>query len=295
MVSMRTKFYRLTGLISSLIPTVAVMVMTSGSAPAQTPPASPVLGKRTSFDVPLAKLSISIDEVTHELNSVRISFEGSNDYAVITPFDDEKIHITAQGREKEIFREQPEVAYLTTDFEREQLLKVTQSFMETLNILENDLRHERWDRCLYLDGYLPRFLHGYYYLCDAVRNSQDALPRNAHISEAAFDVSLNSSKSDERINHWKADPAYVLKLRIVTKELVYQLKQWETQSRKSSTNPELFLNTKVKEAYGLFVHLYFNIKPPPPLNFHRGRHLSEFLSSPGIDLQNTLAEVIEEE
>jgi hypothetical protein len=264
-------FYRLTGPV--FMAGIILACSQVFSAPQDTESAIP-LGKRAPFNVPLAKISVAMDETTNDLKNVRISYEGSNDYVVITPYDDERIRLTAEGREKEVLREQPELAYFTSDFESDELHKVTHTFISTLQIFENDLRHERWDRCLYLDSYLPRFLRGYYYLCDAIREFREPLPRNARIPESAFDVSLNSPKSDERINMWKNDKDYVIKLRIVAKELTFQLKQWESKDRKKIKNsPELFLDTKVKEAFGLFIHVYFNIKPPPKINFHRGRHL----------------------
>jgi hypothetical protein len=272
MKSLLPMFYRLNKAVAFIgaLPIAAWIVVSA--QPVNNAPAGP--GKRSPYSVPLAKLSVALDEETHDLKSVRIFYEGSDDYSVITPYDDEHIHMTAQGREKEVHREQPELAYLTSEFELGELEHVNRTFIAALAIMENDLHHQRWDRLLYLDSYLPRFLRGYANLCDGIREFHDPMPRNARIPEEAFDVSINSPKSDDRINMWKNETDYAIKLRIVAKELAFQLKEWNAIDKAKKLNAsDLFLATKVKEAFGLFVHIYFNIKPPPKINLRRGRHL----------------------
>jgi len=236
------------------------------------PQDSAALGKRTAFSLPLAKLSAAFDDDTRQLINVKVTFEGDESYAIIRPIDDESIEYSAGGRKKVVHREPPEAAYLTSEFEARQLRTVTHSLMETLVLFEKDLQRARWDRCLYLDSYLPRFLRGYYYLCDAIRNSQDALPPVGRIPETAFDVSLNSPKSDERVAKWRDSPDNIIKLRIICKELVFQMKKWEADTKKGDHRPESFFSSKLKMAYSLFIRVYFNLNPPAKVPA-KGEHL----------------------
>ena len=80
------------------------------------------------------------------------------------------------------------------------------------------------------------------------------------VSDALFDVSLNSKKSDQRIGRWLEKKDYVIKLRIVTKELIYQMKTWQKKDLskyKKKTNLEY--SESLKETYSLFVRMYFNL------------------------------------
>jgi hypothetical protein len=93
------------------------------------------------------------------------------------------------------------------------------------------------------------------------------------VPESAFDVSLTSPKSDERINRWRAQQNHVLKLRIISKELAFQLQEWDRKVLDNSKRDhELFFDTKVKEAFSLFIRLYFNQHPLPDVPIE-GKHL----------------------
>jgi hypothetical protein len=221
------------------------------------------LQKRTPYDVKLARLSLSFEEHSERIEQVRISFDGSSDYALVCPANDEFIKMDREGREKTVYREALETAWLISDFERDQLVMVTRGLIEALTQFEHDLQRQRFDKCLYLDGYLPRFLRGYYYLCEAIRNNQDALPRVARVPESAFDVSLNSPKSDERIGAWNSSPENSIKLRIVTKEFIHELKLWEKKFAKNNDGQDILFNNELKKIYSLFIRIYFNLNPPP--------------------------------
>jgi hypothetical protein len=220
------------------------------------------LGKRTPFGIPLVKLKLAFSPDTKQLEQVQIDIDGADQYAVITRYSDYLVKNGRNGTEKIQYSEAPERAFVISDFEARQLNRVVKSLIETLEIFEKDLKRNRWDRCLYLDSFFPRFLKGYYYLVCATRNSPYALPRVARIPDSAFDISLNSPKSDQRIKTWQTEKDCIIKLRIISKELAYQLKGWQKKELDSSgRNPDVAYSAKAEEAFGLFVKLYFNLKP----------------------------------
>jgi hypothetical protein len=235
-------------------------------------------GKRTAFSIPLARLSVSFDERTHVFEKVKVSLGGSDDNSsdecwIIAPITDYEIKVTHEGRQKFVHTEAPDKAYIISDFEAEILNKVSKSFISTLEIFEKDLQKNRFDRCLYLDAYFPRFLKGFYYLYCAARNSPYALPRSACIPDSLFDISLTSTKSDERIKTWQGLPDHIIKLRIITKELIYQIKEWQKKEIENpSRNVEVPAGKVFEEAFTLFVKIYFNMKPSPEVP-KEGEHL----------------------
>ncbi|MBD3239114.1 MAG: hypothetical protein GF331_00905 [Chitinivibrionales bacterium] len=217
------------------------------------------LHPRETYNVPLAKLSVSLDEGSNRVKRVRVSYEGTDDYANIGPINDEFVKLTRRGRETTVYREPWEAASHITNFEGEQLYKVVEKIIETLLDFEENLKDEEWAKCHYLDSYLPRFLRGFYFLYDAMVCHQNGLPRVARVPERAFDVSLNSPKTDERIAKWRSRPDHIIKLRIASKELVYQLQRWQKRAKK---DPQRLLDNDVKKAHSLFVRIYFVLNPP---------------------------------
>jgi hypothetical protein len=236
-----------------------------------------VPGKRSSFSVPLANLSVSFNENTHVFEKVRVSFGSSdnddNYYCLIAPGADFEIKVSKEGRQKFVHGEAPDKAYMMSDFEAEVIYKVSKTFVQTLEIFERDMQHEKWERLLYLDSYFPRFLKGFYYLYCAARNSPYALPKGICIADSMYDVSLTSPKSDERINAWKKSPDDIIKLRIISKELVYQIKDWQDKELDNSKrNVEISYGKKFEEAFTLFMKIYFNLLPLPEVP-RNGQHL----------------------
>ncbi len=218
------------------------------------------LGKRTSFDIPLVKLRIVTDKHNPGMKQVQVSIDGNSEYALISGLNDIHIKPTRRGIERITYAESPAAAFALTDFEAQQFERVVKSLIETLEIFENDLEKKRWDRCLYLDSFFPRFLEGFHFLSCKVFNSPTALPQNAKVDDALFDISLHSKKSDQRIAGWLEKKDYVIKLRIVTKELIYQMKTWqkkELKNYKKKMNIEYYDN--LKETYSLFIRMYFNL------------------------------------
>jgi len=224
------------------------------------------LKKRTPCPIPLAKLSLAFEENSTVLKRVRVIYEGSTDQIVITPFNDEFVKHTRMGRETTVHREPWQTAWIISEFEGEHLFEVTETLIEMLEILERELKRNRFDKCLYIDSYLPRFLRGYYYLCDAVTNHNEPLPHVTRVPESAYDVSLQSPKSDKRVGLWQEKSQHVMKLRITTKELAYQLEEWvKTEKRRKNNQDILFFNNNLRKAYSLFIRIYFNLPPPPKL------------------------------
>ena len=218
----------------------------------------PELEERTPYPVPLLKLSV-IDNNT----GVRISREGSEDYVIISPLSDFSVKNSRSAVNKTTYRELNDKAYQLTNFEAEQLLQVTRSFIETLEEFEKNLRNEKWGQCRYLDAFLPKFVRGYYILMGAAHNNVDKYSRDLSVFESKYDVSLNSPLTDTRINSWKETAECTVKLRISIKELIYQLKLWEKRELSNrNRNPDISLRQKSEEALGLFVRIYFSIKAP---------------------------------
>jgi hypothetical protein len=234
-------------------------------------------GKRSSFNVPLANLSVSFNDETHVFEKVRVSFgapgDDDNYYCLIAPGADFEIKVSREGRQKFVHNEAPDKAYMISEFEAEVLNKVCKTFVSTLEIFEHDLQHEKWDRLLYLDSYFPRFLRGFYYLYCSARNSPYALPKGICIPDTVYDVSLTSPKSDERIRLWKQTSDNIIKLRIISKELIYQIKDWQDKELDNSKrNIEVSYGKKFEEAFTLFVKIYFNLQPLPDVP-RNGEHL----------------------
>jgi hypothetical protein len=238
---------------------MAFLIIAAYGLNAQEPGAA--LGKRTPFEIPLVKLKLVFDSASRQLEHVQIDIDGPAEYAIITRSADFNIKNIRQGTEKTVYAETSDRAFMLTDFEARQINRVVKSLIETVELFEKDLNRGRFDKCLYLDAYFPRFLKAYYYLITAARNSPYALPRIAKIPDSVFDVSLSSPKSDTRINMWKTEKDHIIKLRIISKELVYQLRVWQKKELDNpARNPEIAYSAKAEEAYGLFVKLYFNLK-----------------------------------
>jgi hypothetical protein len=236
------------------------------------------LGKRSSFSIPLARLSVSFDDKTHVFEKVKVSFDSDDDpsdnYAFIEPGSDFEIKNTNTGIQKTIHAEEPDKAFIISDFESGILNRTCKSFVNTLEIFERDLQKQHWERCLYLDAYFPRFLKGFYYLYCAVRNSPYALPKSICISDSLYDISLASLKSDVRIKSWRQKPEYIVKLRIITKELIYQIKDWQKKELDNpGRNVEVASGKKFEEAFSAFVKIYFVIDGPFPQIPSEGEHM----------------------
>ncbi|MBD3344645.1 MAG: hypothetical protein GF401_06250 [Chitinivibrionales bacterium] len=221
----------------------------------------PELAQRSPYSIPLAKLSVSFEENTSVCEKVKVYYEGSEDYQVITAVNDYSMKVHRRGTEKTIYREHIARAFMLTDFEAEVLGDVVKTFISTLETFEKNLQKQRWGRCLYLDGYFPRFLEGFYYLYTSARNSSEALPEISLVPDSLYEVSLASVKSDKRINAWKSDKEQIIRLRIITKELIFQLKRLQKKELANrKRNPEISYGGEFEEVFALFIRNYFGLK-----------------------------------
>lgn len=217
------------------------------------------LAPRTPYNIPLLKLSI-IDSS----GSIRIStkHDGEN-YVIITNQSDVLVKNTSSNVSKLTHFEPVDKSYYISDFEAKQLLAVTNSLIETLEEFEEFLKKEKWSHCLYLDSFLPKFLRCFYILIGTTKGNGEKYLKKTLFLENEYDISLNSPKSDRRIRSWREVPEGTVKLRIASKELVYQLNLWKKRElTNKDRNPEMFLGTKVEETLELFINIYFSIKKP---------------------------------
>lgn len=218
--------------------------------------------KRKSFDVPLAMLSTTFSK-EGLVEEVFVSFDSYSEGWAITPGNDRYIKDNRRERVEHIFREPVMQTTLLSSFEASILDKVCSSFRETLKIFEKDLKSARLDRCRYLDYWMPVFIKNFYYLYSAARNSDNVMLSVLSIPDSLFDTNPYSVKTDERIRKWYQDPEHVVKLRITTHELIYQIEQWQ---KKELTNPDrdvlMDYSKECMQTLELFTKLYFNLSAP---------------------------------
>ncbi len=217
------------------------------------------LEKREPFKVPLAILSVRFNERTNKLQEVFISYGNKDEGWAISPHNDRYIKSNDRRGVDHIYKEAPYQAYLLTDFEAYHLNKVCSSLIKTLSLFEKYLQAGEWGKLLYLDSYLPTFFKGFYYLILAARNNSDPLPPVVNVPDTLYENSFSSPLSDKRILHWRCTPDHIIKLRIVTREMIFQLKEWQkVELSTKKRDLRLIQSNKFKEIYTLFVRMYFN-------------------------------------
>ncbi len=215
--------------------------------------------KRTSYKIPLIKLSVMQNKEPFEFKRIKITIRGNEKYAIIEEKNDFLIEVKRNGTEKTVYVEAPGARFFLTKFEAQQFKRVIQSLIETLEIFEQDLQNGRWDRCLYLDCFFPKFLQSFYHLNCTILSTYEVLPPETNIPDELFDVSLASPKTDERVKRWRQNRYATVKLRIATREFLYHLKNFiKTEMAVLATNQKIEYASKFKEAYRLFVKMYFN-------------------------------------
>jgi hypothetical protein len=229
--------------------------------------------KPRPFPVALARLSVSFDDTTGEFRFVRIAYRNREDEEFrVGMQSDYYIKTTNTGKETVLHQEFGDRALFLTDFEARQLHEVSKTLIETLEKFEQALSNKEWDKCQYLDAYLPRFLKGFWYLYNAARCDMEQMPQHALPADSLYDISMNSKKSIARILIWRQEVDHVTKLRIVSKELIYQTKIWQKKElTNKKRNKEVRYGEKFEMAFELFVRFYFNLKPPPEYLLKKGR------------------------
>jgi hypothetical protein len=237
---------------------IMVMVI-SGAVVSSSPEYTPQ--KRRPFHIPLPLITLLFDG-DNSFEEAFVTFGGSGEGWAIGTVTDRYVKDTKKERVDHFYREMVTGSYYLSPFEAGVLERVSKKFEETLIIYEKDLKNGNWDRLLYLDGYFPSYFRGFFYLYCAAHNSFSALPKVTRISDTLYEESINSYKTDQRVQIWQDNPEHVVKLRIATKELLYQMKEWRT---KSLDVTELDLrhdkSKKFRETYELFIRLYFNLPP----------------------------------
>jgi hypothetical protein len=212
------------------------------------------LAERTPYSIPLVKLSLMKDRT-----AIRIS-KNDDDYAIIGLLDDVIIKNTKDKKTTVTFREFSNQAHYLSDFEARYLIIVSQSLVAALEELERNLQQKKWGQCLYLDAFLPKFLRNFYMLIGITQNNVFKYSDIICTFEQKFDISLSSPRSDERISLFKNDNDRLLKLRIASKEVAYQLRLWEKKELSNTNrNLEISLSTKVEESLEFFIKIYFGI------------------------------------
>jgi len=217
--------------------------------------------KRRSFKVPLPLITTLFDEKDNFVEAF-VTFGGTSEGWAIGMVDDRYVKDTRRERVDHFYRERVTSAHYLTPFEAKLMERVTKKFEETLIIYEKDLKHGRWDRLLYLDSNFPPFFRGFFYFYCGAHNSFSALPKVTKVADSLYEESLMSPLSDQRIMIWKANPDHVVKLRIAAKELAFQMKQWRMRALTvPEIDPRQDKSKKFREAYELFIRLYFNLPP----------------------------------
>lgn len=216
--------------------------------------------KRTSYNIPLIKLSLLRNKDNSDFKNIRVPINGKKEYAVITEGSDLHITLSRLGKKKIVYAEPSDSRFLLTSLEVKQLKRLLYSLIKTLKLFERDLQKQRWDKCLYLDCFFPKFLKSFYHFNCTALSSTQALPPELNIPDRLFDISLKSEKTDKRIQTWRKNKETAIKLRIALKELIYHINYWqEKELSELSTGEKIEYSTSFKEAYQLFVRLYFVI------------------------------------
>ncbi len=216
--------------------------------------------KRTPVTIPFAKISAMLEEKSHSFEKVRVSWENYPDYAEITCYDDMLFKIRPEGRERIAYQEAFGQEFAISEFEASQIIRVNKSLAAIIKEVERLLQEQKWDKLAYIDAFLPRILKGYYYLYCGSRNSFSEMPSIALVPDNQFEASLNSRITDFRIYGWQRNPEKVIRLRIVAKELLFQMDAWEKKELTSKKrNKEISYGKSFEETFAMFVKLYFNI------------------------------------
>jgi hypothetical protein len=222
-------------------------------------PPDHTVAPRVPFKVHLAKINIAFDNERNKYNQVKIYFENDASHTIIAPGDDMQVDKNGKAT---VYRELPNITYLLSDFEAKTINQVCRTFVATLEDFEEILRTQNWGRALYLDSFFPRFLRGFHVMMCAAKDSPETLPKTALVREDDYDVSLNSPKSDARVNMWQTDKDRIMKLRISTQELILQTKKWQKDElMNAKRNPELAYSAEFDRAFTSFVRNYCGYVP----------------------------------
>ena len=221
---------------------------------------SDAIEKRESFPVPLAILTVHLNQKTGNLDEVFISYGSKTEGWAISSLNDRYIKFTLKQQVDHIYKENSRIAHVLTDFEAKHLNQVCNSLVRTLTLYERYLQRKNWGRLLYLDAYLPAFFKGFHHLMLASYCYREPMPSFTCIPDSLFDNSFNSIKSDRRIQMWRKKPDRIMKLRILTKEVIHQIRLWqEKELTNPNRDPRTSSSKQFRHVYELFIRLYFNM------------------------------------
>jgi len=218
--------------------------------------------KRHAYTTPLPMITLLFSG-DNTFEEAFVTFKSGGEGWAIGPVNDRYVKDTRQERVDHFYRELPTSSHYVSPFEAKVIDRVAKKFEEALVIYERDLKNRNWERLVFLDSQLPTFLRGFFYMYCAAHNSFSALPKVTRVADSLYEELPESRKSDLRICTWRANPEHVVKLRIATKELIYQMKEWQAKSLSGAEefDPRLDKEKKFRESYELFVRLYFNLPP----------------------------------
>lgn len=217
--------------------------------------------KRKAYSIPLPIVTLVFDS-KNDFEEVFITYAGSSEGWAVGTVNDRYVKDTRQERVDHFYRELVTSCHYVSPFEAKVIEKVCKKFEEALTVYERDLKNGSYDRLYYLDSYFPVFFRGFFYLYCASHNSFSALPKVTRVPDSLYDQTGNSPKSEQRILTWKANPEHVVKLRIATKELLFQMKKWRTEELSDAEiDPRRDKAKEFRETYELFIRLYFNLPP----------------------------------
>lgn len=213
------------------------------------------------FNIPLPLITVLFEK--DQFIEAFVTFNESNHEGwAIGLIDDRYVKDTHKERVDHFYRERINSAYRISPFEAQIIDRVCKKFEETLIIFEKDLKNKRWERLLYIDLYFPTFFKGFFYLYCGAYNSLSALPEVTKISDHLYEENTISPKSKKRVLLWKNNPEQVMKLRIASKELIYEMKNWrKSLLLQPESDPRKSRSQKFSETYELFIRLYFNLPP----------------------------------
>jgi hypothetical protein len=216
---------------------------------------------RSPYTIALSNVAYSAARDTVP-EKVCIWFDRADEWWEVSPRFERHVREKDMNTDEEIYQKPSTQMFVFSTVEATIISKVCKSLVKTLDGFDHDLKNGRWDRCLFLDSYLASFFHEFFYLYTICRASPKSLPPVARIADSLYDRSPESPKSDKRIMQWRQTADHIIKLRIATKELIYQIKQWQKkeldQPEKTSWEDDA---ADFVQAYELFLRLYFNLPP----------------------------------
>lgn len=216
---------------------------------------------RKAFSVPLAMLAYSPTQ-KDAAEKVIIWYDKADESWEVSATEVRHIIEKGMQTEEETFRSPAGQEFLINSVEAQVISRVCKTLIKTLDGLDGDLKNNRWDKCRFLDSYLASFCVGFYHLMTIVKCSSRALPEITCPPDSLYDRSLESPKSDARVAKWRRSTDYIVKLRIATQELMYQIKSWQ---KKELDNPKRDVwkdqSGDFVQAYEFFIRLYFNFPP----------------------------------